>query len=42
MFHDEKSKPVPISELGVIFHEVLGEVSNMKNKLIGKVVEIKE
>ena len=36
MFHDEKGKPIPIAALGVIFNEVLEEVSNRKNKLIGK------
>ena len=34
IFHDEEVKPVPISELDVIFHEVLEELSNSKNKLI--------
>ena len=42
MSHDENIKPVPISELGVIFHEVLVELSNKKNKLIRKGVEIEE
>ena len=42
MFQDEDSKPVSIVELHVIFYDVFEELSNRKNKLIGKDVRIEE
>ena len=35
MFQDEESKPVFISLLEFMFHEVLGGVSNINKDLIG-------
>ena len=42
MFQDEEGKTVPIAALYVIFHEVLEEVRNRKNKLIRKDVRIEK
>ena len=35
MLQNEEGNPVPIESLDMIFHEVLEEVRNRKNKFIG-------
>ena len=42
MFQDEEGNPVPIEAIDVIFNGVLEELSNIKNKCIGKYLGIKE